>query len=426
MNKFFVIAFLIYSSTYFGQITSGPMLGHVTSFDAKVWLQTESPTQLTVQLSTKDQVPQESVVHTSAKDWNTSIIHLENLEPNTFYNYSINHNGTTISEGSFKTLGLLDTKNLPDFSFAFGSCTYINELKYDQEGEPFGRALGIIKSIESKNPNLMVWLGDNIYLRKGEWSSKTGIYRRYTQFKSRPELQSFWKSVSHYAIWDDHDFGPNDADRSFINKDITLQAFKDFWANPSYGINNKPGITTSFVYQDVEFFLLDNRYNRSPNHRETGEREILGKEQIEWLIDALMNSKANFKFVVVGGQVLSDAAVYENHATYPEERDFLLELMEKEKLKNIVFLSGDRHKTELSQLKIKSGVTLYDFTSSPLASKAFDSKDEGNNNQVEGTHVATQNFGTISVSGDKKNRTLLLKTFDASGTLLWERKISKQ
>jgi alkaline phosphatase D len=144
------------------------------------------------------------------------------------------------------------------------------------------------------------------------------------------------------------------------------------------------------------------------------------------LIDALVNSKASFKFIAIGGQFISDAAVYENHATYPEERNYLLDLIEREGLKNIIFLTGDRHKTELSQLTLKNGTTIYDFTSSPMASKAFDSENEGNTNQVKGTHVATQNFGTISVSGDYKNRLLLLETFDATGKLLWEKEVQKQ
>ena len=61
-----------------------------------------------------------------------------------------------------------------------------------------------------------------------------------------------------------------------------------------------------------------------------------------------------------------------------------------------------------------------------MASKAYDSEKEGNTNQVEGTHVATQNFGTIAVHGDSKNRMLLLKTFDAAGKVLWEKEIQKE
>jgi alkaline phosphatase D len=429
MKNLLVLPFLLLSSFVFGQLLSGPMIGHQTQMETNIWLQTKTPMSLNVYYTSEEdsalkQLPQSII--TEIENWNTVTINFNRLDPNTSYSYIIKSDDTLLTEGTFKTPALLDTRELPDFSFAFGSCTYINEKAYDQSGEPFGRPLDIINSIEEQHPNFMIWLGDNIYLRKSDWDSKTGIYRRYTDLKSRPELQSFWKSIPHYAIWDDHDFGPNDADRSFINKDLTLKAFKDFWANPSYGINGHPGITSSFTHQDVEFFLLDNRYFRSPNKRITGNRQILGKWQIEWLIDALVNSKASFKFIVIGGQFLSNAAVYENHATYPKEREFLLELIEKEELKNIIFLTGDRHKTELSQLTLKNGTTLYDFTSSPMASRAFDSKDEGNDNQVEGTHVATQNFGTISVSGQYKNRVLKLKTFDSKGTLLWQKEISKQ
>lgn len=429
MRNALLLAFTLFTSISNGQIISGPMLGHQTPMETNLWVQTKFSTSLSVTYSAIGdsslfQITEPLV--TKETDWNTITINFNRLTPNTTYKYSIGIEGNKNTTGTFTTPALLNKNNLPDFSFAFGSCTYINEKDYDQSGEPFGRPLDIIKSIQLQEPNLMLWLGDNIYLRKGEWSSKTGIYRRYTDFKSNPELQDFWKSTPHYAIWDDHDYGPNDADRSFINKEITLQAFKDFWANPSYGINGKPGITSSFTYQDVEFFLLDNRFNRSPNKRKSGKREILGKKQIEWLIDALVNSKASFKFIVVGGQFISDADVYENHATYPKERKMLLEYFEKEGLKNIIFLSGDRHKTELSKLKLENGNTIYDFTSSPLASKAFESENEGNNNQVKGTHVATQNFGTISVSGDYQNRKLTLKTFDATGKLLWEKEIQKQ
>ncbi|MFB1023219.1 MAG: alkaline phosphatase D family protein [Vicingaceae bacterium] len=429
MKNILVLPFLLLSHFVFGQLLSGPMIGHQTHMETKIWLQTKTPMSLNVYYTSEEdsalkKLPQSII--TEIENWNTVTINFNRLDPNTSYSYIIKSDDTLLIEGTFKTPALLNTLELSDFSFAFGSCTYINEKAYDQSGEPFGRPLDIINTIEQQHPNFMIWLGDNIYLRKGEWGSKTGIYRRYTDLKSRPELQRFWKSIPHYAIWDDHDFGPNDADRSFINKKLALQAFKDFWANPSYGINEQPGITSSFTHQDAEFFLLDNRYFRSPNKRITGDRQILGAKQIEWLIDALVNSKASFKFIVVGGQFLSNAAVYENHATYPKEREFLLELIEKEELKNIVFLTGDRHKTELSQLTLKNGTTLYDFTSSPMASKAFDSKDEGNDNQVEGTHVATQNFGTISVSGQYNNRVLKLKTFDSKGTLLWQKEIAKQ
>jgi alkaline phosphatase D len=351
---------------------------------------------------------------------------LQRLNPNTTYSYQIFEGEKEARNGTFTTLDLVKSSDLPEITFATGSCAYLNEKSMDRAGEPFGKSFEVFNSIANKNPDFMLWLGDNIYLRNNEWLSKTGIYRRYTQFKSLKELQPFWKEMSHYAIWDDHDYGPNDADRSFINKDITLQAFKDFWANPSYGIDDQKGISTQFSYYDIDFFFLDNRFNRSPNDRKTGTKEILGKPQIEWLIDGLVNSKANFKIIAVGGQFLSDAKVYENHANYETERKLILELIEKEEIKNIVFLSGDRHKTELSSLLLPNQNVLYDFTCSPLASKAFDSEKEGNTNQVKGTHVATQNFGILKLKGQNENRSLTIETYDSKGVLIWQKEIIKQ
>lgn len=423
-----LLFFLFASITTYAQIKSGPMLGHITTMDARIWVQTEQPSRIKLVYYPSDELKNIKTLYLkpNAESWNTALFHLQNLLPGTEYIYEVAQDDSPQIIGNFKTLQIFNSKELPVINFAVGSCVYLNEKSMDEDGEPFGRDLKIFEKISELNPNFMLWLGDNIYLRKGDWDSKTGIYRRYTQFKSLKVLQDFWKQIPHYAIWDDHDFGPNDADGSFINKGLTLKAFKDFWANPSYGINDLPGITSQFSYQDLDFFLLDNRYNRTPNKRKTGAKEILGKLQIEWLIDALVNSKANFKFVVVGGQFLSNAKVYENHANYEEERNYILELIEKEGLKNIIFLSGDRHKTELSELTLPNGNTLYDYTCSPLASRAFDSKDEGNFNQVTNTHVATQNFGILTLSGKRDSRTLTIKTLDSDGELIWEKLIEKQ
>jgi alkaline phosphatase D len=97
-----------------------------------------------------------------------------------------------------------------------------------------------------ENADLMVWLGDNMYLTESDANTRTGIHYRYTKSRSHAALQPLLAQLSHYAIWDDHDYGPNDADRSFVHKDLTLAAFQDFWANPSYGIDGLGGITSMF------------------------------------------------------------------------------------------------------------------------------------------------------------------------------------
>lgn len=405
------------------------MLGYNTMKEVAVWVQTERESEVVMYYNTSFGQRCSTIARTKIENGFTATLIAKNLEPGTTYNYTIVVDSQLVNSvgGKFTTQALWQHRtDPPDFSFATGSCAYTNEKKYDRPGEPYGKGKGVYNVIANKNPSLMLWLGDNIYLREPDWTSMSGINYRYTHFKSMPEIQKLWQNTHHYAIWDDHDFGPNDADRGFINKDLSLAAFKNFWANPSYGIPGDSGITSQFSFNDVDFFLLDNRYYRSPNERKTGERQILGEKQIEWLIDALVFSKASYKFVAIGGQFLSTAAVYENHATYPEERQKIIDLIDQEGIKNVVFLSGDRHKTELTKLVTNSGITIYDYTSSPLSSTAYNTSDEANTLRVEGTHVATQNFGLLSLTGSFEERKLSIKTYSAKGVLLWEKLIEKE
>lgn len=71
-------------------------------------------------------------------------------------------------------------------------------------------------------------------------------------------------------------------------------------------------------------------------------------------IRALKASSAPFKLVAIGSQVLNDAADYENYATMPQERAELLRRIEEEGIHGVLLL-GDRHFTELSEVKLKDG-----------------------------------------------------------------------
>lgn len=429
-SLFLLLSFLLSFSALKSQIKSGPMLGYNTMREVMVWVQTEKSQKVKLIWSSKDGKNNgNSLINTQNKSSFTAHLKADNLEPGTNYSYSIflDDAKEAAFKGQFTTQSLWQHRTEPpNFSFSIGSCAYTNDPKYDRPGDPYGKGNSIFNHIAKNKSEFMLWLGDNIYLREADWTSKTGVYYRYSHFKSMPEIQELWKTMHHYAIWDDHDYGPNDADRSFVNKNITLQAFKDFWANQSYGINNQTGITSMFSYNDADFFLLDNRFFRTPNNRKTGDRYIIGEEQIEWLIDNLVNSKASFKFVAIGGQLVSDAALYENHATFPKEREEIINLIDKEGIKNVVFLNGDRHKTEMSKITTTGGIDIYEYTSSPLSSKAYNTSDEPNSLRIEGTHVSTQNYGQIELSGTFEDRVATLKCFNSEGKLMWEQRIEKQ
>jgi alkaline phosphatase D len=98
-----------------------------------------------------------------------------------------------------------------------------------------------------------------------------------------------------------------------------------------------------------------------------------------------------------------------------------LDLIEKNNIKGVVFLTGDRHCTELSALTLPNGNKVYDLTCSPLTSGAYDNTKENNTLRVEGTIVPEQNYGIIEITGPQKERKLTINIYTSTGTLAWTR-----
>ncbi|GAB5539254.1 MAG: alkaline phosphatase D family protein [Salibacteraceae bacterium] len=409
-------------------VISGPMVGHTTMRSAKIWVQLDQEADVQIQYGENQQMT--SAISTRNRDGNTAEFALTGLEPGNEYSYTILINGQLqkpSTEYSFKTQPFWQFRtDPPSFKMVVGSCTYINEEQYDRPGRPYGRGYEIFTSMAKEQPDVTLWLGDNIYLREADIGDRTGYIHRYTHTRKTPEMQALLQTGSHYAIWDDHDFGPNDHDGSWIHKDWALETFDLFWANPTTGTPDMTGTMTAFQYADIDFFLLDNRYHRTPRNLKNEASEILGREQIEWLIANLLNSRAPFKMVAVGGQVVSDVAKYENHAVFEKERAYLLKRIAEEEIKGVVFLTGDRHHTELSRIQKPEEPVIYDLTVSPLTSKSYSGDDENNTHRVENTLVNTQNYGVLEFSGPRKARQMKISIFDTEGVELWTQTLKSE
>jgi alkaline phosphatase D len=236
--------------------------------------------------------------------------------------------------------------------------------------------------------------------------------------------------MHHYAIWDDHDYGPNNSDRGYWFKDVTLEAFRLFWPNPSFGTRDMPGAITYFNWNDADFFLLDNRYYRSPNDIQEANKTILGKKQKQWLKDNLVSSNATFKFIVMGGQFLNDHRQHETYSNngFDAERQEIIDFIHDHDIKGVIFLTGDRHFSELSRLEDDGHPIIYDLTISPLTSGPYSDagQDIENTLRVDGTLYADRNFGLLEISGPWRERQVVISVIDTSGNEVWSYTISRE
>lgn len=432
LKRLFFAVFTIYClNSLRAQLAAGPMIGAVDFKEVKVWVQTEKaqPVFLKYRLkgATSGFINTETIT-TSPHNAFTAVLTADRVQPGSEYEYEVfvgRKKAELNRPLNFKTQTLWQYRmDPPEFSFLAGSCVYINDSVTDRPGKPYGGDYGIFNAMAQHDAGFMLWLGDNTYYREVDWNTRTGMLYRNSHTRKLPELQPFLSKMAHYAIWDDHDFGPNNSDRSFWNKETAREIFTYFWANPSYGLPNNGGITSQFTWNDVDVFLLDNRHFRSPNERKSGDRTVLGKVQLEWLKDALASSTAPFKLVAMGGQLLSDARKYEMYSNYgfEAERNEIITYIQNEGIKGVVFINGDRHHTELSVLRDEGKPAIYDLTVSPLTSGSHFS-DEVNNLRVPETYVAEQNYAEIFVKGPYKKRYIEVVVFDKLGKKLWEKRL---
>ena len=434
------------ASAFGATLTAGPMAGHRDARSTIIWLQADARAQAQLEYwpeHAPTQRKRSAPVTLAATDDFAVQITLQGLVPGTRYRYHVLLDGkkSRVPEPlAFATEPLWQWRKHsfipaqghtpPNFSVAFGSCVYVNEPPFDRSLAPTGKAYGsnngIFASIAAKKPDVMLWLGDSLYLREADYGSPSGMAARWRHDRAQPDLQALLRTGNHYAIWDDHDFGPNDSNASFTYRDESLRLFKRYWANGAWGQPDVPGIYRTLSLNDVDFFLLDGRYYRDADGAQNlPGKALFGAAQLRWLKNALLASTARFKVIVAGNQSLKEVPPrIEGWSNFPDERREFLDWLLLNRVNGVVFLSGDRHHTELNKQERHGAYPLYDFTCSPLTSGVHaPARNEDMSRTDAETVVNQHNFCTLDFSGEWGERRLTMKSFDAAGRELWKREV---
>ncbi|MBS1619176.1 MAG: alkaline phosphatase family protein [Bacteroidetes bacterium] len=404
------------------KILAGPFAGSVTKTSAKIWLAYKGSGSFSVTLadtSNKSKsLPFKQFKLADSKGDTALSLDFQNLEAG--HTYIVTTEGLRtplrIPDCSFTTIG--DTTK--DIDFLVGSCAYLS-LGIMKAVLP-GASVRIFHSMTRTKADFMIWLGDNIYYMGKEHSSYEKMYACNLKTRIKyPLLNNFLASMPQYTIWDDHDYGPNDADRNFPLKDTSLVLFRGFWVNPYEDSVHQTYF--NYKYYDAEFFMTDDRWWRD-QACDTG--SFFGPEQSAWLKRKLLHSDASFKFICVGSQVLNEDNHGECYAMYGRERDALLDFIATNNIKGVVFLSGDMHYSEMSR-HVWKGYPFYDFTCSPLTSP-MDPRNYSSHNRyrVAGTVLFHKNYGRVKITGQPGNRICTIEEYNMDGHKNWDYMIRQQ
>ncbi len=428
---------LIASIAAAAELVAGPMAGAASQRGTKLWLQANGPgaAQIEYWNSAKpvDKRRTEPSKLRAEEDF-VAQFDIGGLEPGQSYDYRVLLDGkpAPIREPlTFRTQKLWQWRgDAPDWKLAFGSCAYDNEAAYDRPAKvPYGgppEQSRIFDSIARAKPDMMLWGGDFLYHREADWDQVWGLRHRWSYAKRQPALQKLLRTGNHYAIWDDHEYGPNDSNASYVFKGESLTLFKRHFPNPSFGLPETPGTFTQFNFNDVDFFLTDGRYYRDADNLVAEDKAMLGAAQLRWLKNAILASTGRIKIVVSGSQVTNPSDPWrDGWDKFPKERDDFFKFLVDHKVPGVILLSGDRHFTALYKTERAGTYPIHELTCSPLTSGiGSDAREERHKpNIVPGTFVADRNFCTIDFSGPRDARRMTLRSFDPDGKMLWEKEI---
>ncbi|MBC5992702.1 alkaline phosphatase D family protein [Pontibacter cellulosilyticus] len=283
-------------------------------------------------------------------------------------------------------------------TLAFGSC--------NREDLPQPLWQPIIQN----KPQVWVWLGDNIY---GDSDTMVVLQRKYNMVLQEPGYQQLQQEAKVIGVWDDHDYGKNDAGKEYKMKEESAQLFWDFIGEPANSPRRRQeGVYSAHTYgpagKQVKVILLDSRYHRDSLVRinrvyqtnYTG--DILGEEQWRWLEQELRNSTASINIIGNGIQILPEEQVFEKWANFPKARKRLLDLIAASNAKGVILVSGDRHIAEISKTTPPGmSYPLYEVTSSGMTHVYSGNVVEPNKYRV-GDLIKQLNFGVLNFHWNDK------------------------
>lgn len=345
------------------QLELGPMLGHVGSTEVRLWVKapprpatTRSPRRsVAVCVSEHADLSRGRMLRNQTLQGPEYLgqFHVTGLKPATRYYYWVHVDGESGMASPLPSFVTAPADGTPGrIRFAFISCVGRNAF------DP-AAAWG---DLAARTPiDLLLFLGDNHYADSTEPAKQRAAYYEQRKLAAFRDLTS---RVACYGIWDDHDFGPNNSDGTAAGKERSLQTFKEFWPNPDFGQRDDPGVYFKLKRGDVDFFMLDVRYHRSPNESpDDGSKTMLGAAQLAWLKRELAASRAKVKFIASGSEWQTHGTV-DSWSRFNRERLELFDFIQERGIPGVVLLSGDRHFTAAYQILGR----LIEVTSGPFGS----------------------------------------------------------
>jgi alkaline phosphatase D len=290
----------------------------------------------------------------------------------------------------------------------------------------YSKNFGIWDELARKNPEYLLMIGDNVYADKKS-SNLTGgaspelLWNRYVDVRMSLPIYFEQKLIPTHGLWDDHDYGKNDGNEKYEYKDQSKEIFETFFAQdlseddwePSFGVGGLLSLG------DFNLYFLDGRSFRAPHP----EGKHLGLEQEKWLMGKLAEEMTP-SLLIKGDQFFGGYHRFESfQGNHPQ--NFVTFTDELKRLKTpVVFLSGDRHMSEIMQFpRSLFAKPSFEITSSPIHATMFPDNNDENPWRVV-ANKSKFNFTMISNIAKENHWFMEVENIGEHGETIYRREIA--
>ncbi|MCS7048687.1 MAG: alkaline phosphatase D family protein [Verrucomicrobiae bacterium] len=296
-----------------GRVEVGPWCGAVTPTSAVVKARTTGEVWL--------ELPDRPPVAPTFSESGLATYRLENLKPDTLYTYRLGDRG-----GQFRTF----PTGRASFRFVFGSCST-------------GTNHPVYRAMAETEPLFYLHLGDLHYADIA--TNEPALYRRALESVfGQPYHAELLQRAPLVYVWDDHDYGPNDSDRTSPSRAAAQKVYREYI--PHYPLLDAEAIYQSFTVGRVKFLLTDLRSHRTPNAAEDNEeKSMMGAAQKAWFLQQLLDARNRYPLVFWVSSVtwIGKAGRADHWAGFSNERRQLANFFKQHGIHNVCMLTGDGH-----------------------------------------------------------------------------------
>lgn len=253
------------------------------------------------------------------------------LQPATRYRYRAETPDGERLDGRFRTFA----DGPFSFRLAFASCATT------------GSTHRVFDAIRDLVPDLFVHMGDFHYLNISR-NDAHAFRRAYDRVLASPRQSALYRSTPIAYIFDDHDFGADNADSSSMSRPAATSVYRE--RVPHYPLAGGDTLQQSFAIGRVRVIITDTRTARAPLSS-PAPRTMLGDAQVRWLEEEL--TKARSAPLVIWVNTVpwitrTSESVVDGWAPYAEERSRLADHIDALGLTaRLIMLSGDGHMAAL-------------------------------------------------------------------------------